>query len=440
MADDSNILPQQSPGEQCVMIQGDARAIPLPDSSVHCVVTSPPYWSLRDYGIPPTVWDEDPGPGCYEEFDHIHEWGPQLKRQVHGEDTTGWYTRVAGKGRGAAHMKVANAGRICIHCEAWEGCLGLEPTVDMYVGHICDTFDEVKRVLRPDGLAFLNIGDCYDSKTKQRWLVPHRLALALQDRGWIVRSDIIWAKGISFCPSYAGSVMPESVRDRPTCGHEHILMLAKEAKYFYDYEAVREPGRIPEGTKAARGSGTREGNRRPAAYAVYDGNRNPRDVWAINTKPFKDAHFATFPERLVEPLVRAGAGPLVCASCGTPYAHRVVRSPIPDAVRVQMEGSRLLTAERTGRTDGYTQCKSNHKRTILSDTYVPGCNCQDIGGVEGEGSTLQTPGHGPESALVLDPFAGSGTVGVVCKRIGRRFVGIEPNPAYLQLANKRLAG
>lgn len=405
------------------MILGDARALPLADKSVHCVVTSPPYWNLRDYGLAPTVWDWDEAKAP---LGHLclgghHQWvscGTVTKR---GQPIA---TSMAHE-HGSARIKTAKTGERCTQCGAWRGVLGLEPTVELYVKHICDIFEEVGRVLRDDGTVWLNIGDCYDNATGQRWLVPHRLALELQRRGWLVRSDIIWAKGISFCKAYAGSVMPESVRNRPTCSHEHVLLLAKQKGYFYDYEAAREPGRINAGIHGASGSGNRQGNRMPPGGVVYDGMRNPRDVWAINTKPFAEAHFATFPQGLVTPCIKAGSSARVCGTCGAPYAHVVERSPVPLAIQERLESARVRTAEVTGRDDGHTSYKpsKNYQRAILSDAYVQSCQCPVVVG---------------QPAIILDPFAGSGTTGMACKALGRNFIGVEPNAEYLALATKRL--
>jgi DNA modification methylase len=415
--------------------QTDARTLPLKSGSVHTVITSPPYWSLRDYGLKPVVWDwdESKAPIGHLCMGGHHDWvsaGELVKRGAPIATSMAYE-------KGAARIKKASAGEFCTQCSAWRGTLGLEPTVDLYIKHICDIFDEVKRVLRDDGTCWLNIGDCYDSGTKQRWLVPHRLALALQERGWIVRSDIIWAKGISFVPSYAGSVMPESVRDRPTCSHEHIFLLTKSKEYWYDYEAAKEPGRVPSGTRAARGSGTREGNRRPAEYAIYDGKRNPRDVWAIGTKGYRGAHFATFPERLVEPMLRTGCPPLVCPHCGTGWQHTVDREQIPDTIRLQMEAARMQTAARTGRTDGHTQCKSHFERAVLGEHWSPGCTCVVEGDEAGSMAEILDAGIAVPG-IVLDPFGGSGTVAATAQRFHRRAVLIEPNPTYVALIHKRL--
>lgn len=243
----------------------------IDDNSISCCVTSPPYFGLRDYGI--------------------------------------------------------------------VGQIGLENSLEEYVNKLVLVFTEVYRVLKNDGTLWLNIGDSYTSqggsrksciktitsqgsrrneepdksrkipiefKNKELMGVPWRLAFALQKFGWYLRSDIIWAKGISFNEKFSGSCMPESCKDRPTRSHEYLFLLTKSTKYYYNYEAVQEDGVYPAGTKAAKGSGTREGNRRSAEYAVYSGKRNLRSVWTIQTKPYKKAHFATFPPKLIEPCIKAG--------------------------------------------------------------------------------------------------------------------------------------
>jgi site-specific DNA-methyltransferase (adenine-specific) len=220
-----------------------------------------------------------------------------------------------------------------------EGQIGLEDQMQQYINNLLAVFREVKRVLAPDGVLWLNIGDGYTSgnrsyrapdkknpartmsvrpctpaglKPKDLLGVPWRIAFALQSDGWYLRSDIIWNKP---------NAMPESVKDRPTRAHEYMFMLTKNEKYYYDYQAVKED------------------------------NRNRRTVWNINTFPFPEAHFATFPPNLILPCI--------------------------------------ISSSR-------------------SDDYV------------------------------LDPFFGSGTVGEVASRHGRRFVGIELNPKYIAIAQKRL--
>lgn len=263
--------------EEPTIFEGDTlKALELiPSGRVQCAITSPPYWGLRDYNI--------------------------------------------------------------------SGQIGLELNLPEYINRLVSVFREVRRVLKDDGLFWLNIGDGYtsgnrkwrapDKKNRARAMnvrpdtpaglkpkdllgVPWRLALALQEDGWFLRSDIIWNKP---------NAMPESVKDRPNRSHEYLFMFSKSEHYFYDYEASRED--------------------------TNDGKRNKRSVWDINTQPFPGAHFATFPTSLIEPCV-----------------------------------------------------------------------------------TISTrPGD-----LVLDPFFGSGTVGVVCQNLDRNYVGIELNPEYIEIAYKRL--
>lgn len=351
------------------ILQGDVldRLRDLPDGCVQCVVTSPPYWNLRDYGVP--------------------------------------------------------------------GQIGLEATPDEWLARMVAVFAEVRRVLRADGTLWLNIGDCYANDTKwggsgsgptsknyasgmggyvgqkarrhtglkpkDLMGMPWMLAFALRADGWYLRADIVWSKP---------NPMPESVQDRPTRAHEYLFLLAKSQRYHYDADAIREPIRpktfttygIPhraQGNDAlgnvkssnwARTVGTRRprltrpagwatsGDHTAAAWATtqqqgragagsartdhYDAvskeeqqqtnGANKRDVWTIATQPFGEGHFATFPMALVEPCIAAGA--------------------------------------RAG-------------------------------------------------DLVLDPFMGSGTVAVVCRRLGRDYLGVELNPAYVEMAEQRIA-
>ena len=264
--------------KESTLFAGDALNVlrRLEEKSVQCVVTSPPYWGLRNYGI--------------------------------------------------------------------EAQIGLEETLPQFIDKLVSVFSEVKRVLKNDGTFWLNIGDGYTSgnrgwrapdkknparamdvrpdtpeglKRKDLIGMPWRLAFALQEDGWYLRSDIVWHKP---------NAMPESVKDRPARAHEYIFLLSKSEQYLYNWEATREP-------------------------ADGGGYRNRRSVWSVNTKPFSGAHFATFPPDLIRPCILAASNP---------------------------------------------------------------------------------------GDFVLDPFFGSGTVGVVCQEVGRQYVGIELNPDYVALATHRL--
>jgi len=297
----------------------------LEDNSIQCVVTSPPYWGLRDYGQ--------------------------------------------------------------------DNQLGLETSPDEYIANMVEVFREVRRVLKDDGTFWLNIGDSYkpagkggstkagfneryfgkefksdkqsakenhldrsklkaDVKEKELVGIPWRLALALSADGWYLRQDIIWAKP---------NVMPESVRDRCTKSHEYVFLLTKSPRYYYDHVAIKEPvsdvslKRAKSGLKTDRPSAkTSPGGidvEEMGTRFVNPEGRNKRDVWFIPTASSKGAHFAVMPERLVEPCVLAGTA---------------------------------------------------------------------------------------EGDIVLDPFFGSGTVGVVALRHNRKYIGIELNPEYAEVAKKRL--
>ena len=285
----------------------------FPDCSVDCCITSPPYLGLRDYGV--------------------------------------------------------------------NGQIGLENSVEAYINRLIDIFREVRRVLKNDGTLWLNIGDSYASNNseysncKQKDLIgiPWLLAFALRNDGWYLRQDIIWEKP---------NAMPESVRDRCTKSHEYIFLFSKRTKYYFDYEAIKEPAVgfnniPPAGSKGTfkPNSRLRKGNSRTfrggGAYTKgqsfnnsaeitreshgnnesITGLRNKRSVWTVATQGYKEAHFATFPEKLIEPCVIAGSR---------------------------------------------------------------------------------------EGGIILDPFMGSGTTAVVAKRHNRGFIGIELNPEYAEMARKRL--
>ena len=216
------------------------------------------------------------------------------------------------------------------------GQIGLEDTPDAYVARLVGVFREMRRVLRDDGTLWLNLGDSYAANRSYQVLstkggpkhgpgqsargassavpdglkpkdligIPWRVAFALQADGWYLRQEIIWHKP---------NPMPESVRDRCTKAHEQVFLLSKRARYFFDAEAIAEPGVIPAGTRAAKGSAERAAqpgvNSRPPEYKIYDGTRNRRSVWTIATQPFSGAHFATMPPELAETCIRAGSKP-----------------------------------------------------------------------------------------------------------------------------------
>ena len=190
-----------------------------------------------------------------------------------------------------------------------DGQIGLEQTPEEYIANMVEVFRCVRDVLADDGTLWLNLGDSFGSG-KQLTGIPWRVALALQADGWILRQDIIWHKP---------NPMPESVRDRCTKAHEYVFLLSKSEKYFFDSEAIREDSVDPVGSakrykapffvgdKHEAGGYSANGAKHTGGMKVFDGKRNKRSVWTVNTKPYKGAHFATFPTALIEPCILAGS-------------------------------------------------------------------------------------------------------------------------------------
>ena len=462
------------------ILQGDCIEVirGMEPESVHCVVTSPPYFGLRSYGhwVMQAVWGD---------LSHFPE-----SRRYRGPLHVFWLRwRAAERG-----------GVFCRYRCCWIGCLGLEPTLDLYIQHMGKVFREVRRVLRKDGTLWLNLGDAYaashtyyarDSmlgnarahdlrptvpmglKPKDLIGLPWRVAFALQADGWWLRSDIIWEKK---------NPMPESVRDRPTRAHEYVFLMTKSAKYFYDSDAIREPmaessiARISQESfweqtggekdyrnglnpnRSARGTLENLARRTPAGWNVnhdesnqkglypqkadkqrghsrrhagfndrWDGmskeeqqamGANKRTVWSIATQPYKGSHFATFPEALVRPCILAGTSEHgVCGVTGDPWA-RVVEVSDP--------------ASRLG--DSWHDHKDDIGR---GQRGVPRAKDAPIRSTTGWQPTCDHDAE-PVPATVLDPFCGSGTTGVVVLRHGRSFIGIELNAEYIELARERI--
>lgn len=448
------------------IIQGCAQDVlpTLPERSVHCVVTSPPYWSLRDYGIAPSIWGGDP--------ECAHSW-QNVWHYREGGNLVSSSDAFSEPGRQNAARLQETRWREhtwCSRCGAWRGCLGLEPSVADYISHLVLTFREVWRVLRDDGTLWLNLGDAYAGswgnfhptgkggqrpkrteryarrayrdtrfkppaasaagpfKPKDLLMLPHRVAIALQEAGWTVRSDVVWAKP---------NPVPESVGDRPTRAHEYVFLLAKARRYFYDADAVREPAKRRRASGAhsrfeqdltpvshkrsmkaeplngAHGTMGHDGNghRYESVYSHPLG-RNLRSVWEIASRGFPDAHFATFPEKLVEPCIRAGTSSKgCCPGCGTPW-RRITEVEYVNPGNTQTNGPR---SHFTARLEA--------ERTTVD--WQPGCDCD-----AGE----------PVPCTVLDPFAGSGTALRAAARLGRDAIGIEPKAEYVAMIRRRLHG
>ena len=419
----------------------------LPDCSVNCVGTSVPYYGQRDYGT--GRW-EGGDPDC------AHVAG-ELRR---GKGLANSPASTRGGAKKIAEVNNIQYRDECARCGAKriDRQMGLEQTPQEYIQKMVELFREIRRVLRDDGVAFVNIGDSYSSggrgssdhhrqkigsKTAQAqvlgprsapdgmgpknlMLIPFRFAIALQDDGWIVRSDIIWHKP---------NAMPESVEDRPTTAHEHIFLLSKSPKYFYDADSIREP---QTGNTHSRGNGSspkeipqHDGmvksnhsfNSSMTAYTEVPGGRNKRSVWTVATESNSFAHFAMFPQALIEPMILAGCPAKVCAKCGEPW-RRVTENGLTahdgktdSAYAKGSSANRLALLRQSARERGeeYT----SGKRTL---GWKPSCNCNaDV-----------------DAGIVFDPFMGSGTTALVARRLGRHWIGCDLNPDYVSLANDRL--
>ena len=338
--------------------------------------------------------------------------------------------------------------------------VGLELTPKQYVDKLVTIFREVKRVLREDGVCWINIGDSYAgntvagdkvfgnpvfnenrpsraaTKTPARKIsegikpkdligIPWMLAFALRDDGWYLRQEIIWEKA---------TPMPESVLDRCTKAHESVFLLAKSERYYFDNEAIKEKA-----VSVGRDSGNKERKQRPSADVLNIGaqagsipfetgeTRNRRSVWKICAEPYKGAHFAVMPKKLIEPCILAGTSEKgCCPKCGKPWARIIERvaatsKSCPKTQKAHEArgsvGEPVGTVGKSGggRIDGYS----------FTLGWQASCGC--------ETST-------PIPCTVLDPFTGSGTTGEVALIQGRQFIGTELNKEYLPLIQERIKG
>lgn len=354
----------------------------LPSDSVHTVLTSPPYWGLRDYGV--------------------------------------------------------------------DGQIGLEETFEEFLAKLVELFAQVKRVLHPTGTIWVNMGDSYNSaatrgsfgdQSKHGYVEhgykrlqvaglhsknlvgqPWKLAFALQSDGWILRSDIIWHKP---------TAMPESVNDRPTRAHEFLFLLSKNPGYYYDDFAIREK---VTGNTHSRGNGigkkpveqSSNGSKLNSSFIshIHGSNvsetRNKRTVWTVLSEPFPEAHFATYPTKLVEPCILAGTSEKgCCPKCYAPWARTYLRS------KKKLDKGQRKRADAPGAEVSPTSVFRTGEITVKTpDGWKPSCKC-DAGD--------------PIPCTVLDPFSGAGTTGLVAARLQRSYIGLELNPEYLEMSRKRIS-
>lgn len=382
--------------EQITLHLGDALDVArtLDAGAVDCIVTSPPYYGLRDYGTEGQYGLEE-SPGAYVET--LRALFAELRR-VLADDGTCWLN------------------------------LG-----DSYSGSWGDQGHSGKRgAQRPvNGETFQPHGDRYPKRAqtgsqklgapsaKNLYGIPWRVAFALQDDGWILRNAIIWHKP---------NAMPESVTDRLSGRYEHVFLFSKSARYWFDLGPIREPH-----ITADRLIATRDYSQRPGSWASgsggnhrssgregvgrNDAGRNPGDVWTLPTQPFPGAHFAVMPLKLAQRCILAGCAPRRCTQCGHVPAAINEQGP-----RVNRPESGSYSVE-SGRMDGNPHPSGGwHARGRATTGYT---DC----------------GHNAYRAgTVLDPFSGSGTTGLAAQRTGRRYVGVDLSAEYHDLALKHRLG
>ena len=373
----------------------------FPDESIDTCITSPPYWGLRDYGTEGQIWGGDSD--CEHDFTsstrklHSGSWGEKDNALPHQKNATILNWEVEDK--------------ICNKCGAWKGELGLEPTPEMFISNLCDIFDEIKRVLRPHGSCWVNLGDSYCRnpnsqdqtgktgiktmkynynfrhkkkfgsiyKAKSLVQIPSRFSIEMTNRGWILRNEIIWHKP---------SCLPASVQDRYTVNYEKMFFFTKNPKYYFKQQIEETKDLL---------------------------QRNKRTVWSVNTASFKGAHFATYPPELLESPIDA--------TCPR-FVDKITKKPREIVIeKKSMERHELPKDSPNYRPARYDGKYSQGQRYAMYN---------EIGYDDGRDDDEFEPG------VVLDPFFGSGTTAQVAMSQDKDWVGIELNPEYEKISEKRL--
>jgi site-specific DNA-methyltransferase (adenine-specific) len=439
----------------------------MEDESINCFITSPPYWALRDYGEDTkTIFDGDKN--CE------HEWETEVTKRPNasGGNTDWTKEKLAIKGvenysEFVDYNKRETRSDFCSKCGAWQGQLGLEPTFDLYIQHLCNIFDEIKRVLKKEGTCWINIGDTYGGSGNSSWgtpieirgkqfrkclnidqeylapprkntlaksltLIPFRFAIEMINRGWILRNVIIWHKP---------NCMPASVKDRFTVDFDYFFFFVRSKKYYFEqqFEELKETSkeryrRSFENSYTPGYAYPREVREKPQGWANnseyrFPDNRNKRCVWTIPIQPFPEAHFAVYPEKLVEIPIRSGCPRFICEKCGKARERLYEREKI---IRDEpYDGSKSKNMDKNFSSRRMSMMvKKGREMGLPHDDPIPqlidkgyndcGCGAEFIPGI------------------VLDPFMGSGTTGVVAKKLGRDFIGIDLKEEYVEMARRRI--
>jgi len=351
----------------------------MPDESIQCCITSPPYWGLRDYGIDGQLGLEKTPEEYVEKIVEIF----REVRRVLRSDGTLWLN--------LGDSYISNP-----PCRVNPQSFQRNSNFKGGSGEIA----------RPPGSNH-NIPGL---KPKDLIGIPWRVALALQADGWWLRSDIIWHKP---------NPMPESVTDRPTKAHEYLFLLTKSARYYYDADAIREPLQTPPHSPGWASNVSERNDRQVDNEANHrnwgnESGRNKRTVWTIPTKPFPKAHFATFPPALIEPCILAGTSEKgCCVTCGIPW-ERVVEKTKYNPPTADI-GERFVDDTRGDKNRKLSGKDYNEQAKSKTIGWQPTCKCE----------------AGTTPCTVLDPFGGAMTTAITAYKHGRKFVMIELSQAYI---------
>lgn len=427
------------------------------------------------------IWDGD--------INCEHKWDSQEQIISGGgysaKSTLAGFSNPHTKGREMDKDTKTTNSQFCSLCGAWRGCLGLEPTIELYLKHLVGIFDEAKRVLRDDGTCFVNLGDTYASAptgvtkdwqqkggdgvynrlvdrhtqgrtthkttwkpkdygqtpTKSLCLIPFRFAIEMVNHGWILRNTIIWSKP---------NPMPSSAKDRFTVDFEYVFFFVKKKKYWFEpqYEDYQTESNM-ERPRMGQGQNTQYTQKRKEVYTGQDIKdyasakaqspsdskrrilesmqnnplgRNKRTTWTIPTEAFPEAHFATFPCALVEPMIKCGCPEFICKKCGKARVkvYEIIRPPDynPSSKDPRNEGRGEMSHHRP-----LTEIFDVALRSKRIDKGYTSCSCN----------------AGYEPGVVLDFFCGSGTVGKVAAYLRRNYILIEAKKEYCRMAEERVA-